>query len=114
MPSTRRRPLPPATSAFSGFRSPAEVIVVAVRWYLRYNLVPYRDVEELLHERGIEVDHVTVCRWVQRLTPLLIDAARFIRAPPGTRTPNPRIKSGEVPISAYVLRHHSVPFSVAL
>src|SRR3954470_15478565 len=40
----------------SGF--PAEVIVVAVRWYLRYGL-SYRDVEELLAERRIEVDHVT-------------------------------------------------------
>jgi hypothetical protein len=35
----------------------------------------YRDVEELLAERGITVDHVTVYRWVQRFTPLLIDAA---------------------------------------
>jgi transposase, IS6 family len=34
----------------------------------------YRDVEELLAERGIEVDHVTVYRWVQRFTPLLADA----------------------------------------
>ena len=48
---------------------------MAVRWYLRYGL-SYRDVEELLAERGIEVDHVTVFRWVQRFTPLLIDAAR--------------------------------------
>jgi hypothetical protein len=39
-----------------------------VRWYLRYGL-SYRDVEELLAERGIEVDHVTVYRWVQRFTP---------------------------------------------
>ena len=44
------RRLPPA-SAFAGFRFPAEVIVVAVRWYLRYGL-SYRDVEELLAERG--------------------------------------------------------------
>ena len=49
--------------------------MVAVRWYLRYGL-SYRDVEELLDERGIRVDHVTVYRWVQRFTPLLIDAAR--------------------------------------
>jgi transposase-like protein len=44
------------------------VIVVAVRWYLRFNL-SYRDVEELLVERGVEVDHVTVYWWVQRFTP---------------------------------------------
>ena len=66
------------------FRVPAEVIVVAVRWYLRYGL-SYRDVEELLAERGIGVDHVTVYRWVQRFTPLLADAARFARHSPGDR-----------------------------
>jgi transposase-like protein len=60
------------------------VIVVAVRWYLRFNL-SYRDVEELLVERGVEVDHVTVYRWVQRFTPLLADAARFCRHSPGDR-----------------------------
>jgi IS6 family transposase len=54
-------------SAFAGFRFPPEVITVAVRWYLRYGL-SYHDVEELLAERGIEVDHVTVYRWVQRFT----------------------------------------------
>jgi transposase-like protein len=77
------RCLPPQ-SAFAGFRFPAEVIVVAVRWYLRYGL-SYRDVEELLAERGIEVDHVTIYRWVQRFTPLLADAARFARHSPGDR-----------------------------
>jgi transposase-like protein len=71
-------------SAFAGFRFPAEVIVVAVRWYLRYGL-SYRDVEELLVERGVEVDQVTVYRWVQRFTPLLADAARFCRHSPGDR-----------------------------
>ena len=38
---------------------------MAVRWYLRYGL-PYRDVEELHGERGIDVDHVTIYRWVTR------------------------------------------------
>jgi transposase-like protein len=42
-----------------------------VRWYLRYGL-SYRDVEELLAERGIDVDHVTVYRWVQTFTSKLI------------------------------------------
>ena len=57
-----RRSIPPR-SAFAGFRFPSDVIVLAVRWYLRFGL-SYRDVEELLAERGIEVDHVTVYRWV--------------------------------------------------
>jgi transposase, IS6 family len=82
----RRRSVrvPVPRSGFAGFRFPREVIVLAVRWYLRYGL-SYRDVEELLAERGIEVDHVTVFRWVQRFTPLLIDAARPCRHIPGDR-----------------------------
>ena len=51
------------------------MIVIAVRWYLRFGL-SYRDVEELLAERGVEVDHVTIYRWVQRFTPLLAEATR--------------------------------------
>ncbi|MDT7716186.1 MAG: transposase, family, partial [Pseudonocardiales bacterium] len=47
--------------------------MLAVRWYLRYGL-SYRDVEELLAERGVQVDHVSIFRWVQHFTPLLIDA----------------------------------------
>jgi transposase-like protein len=74
----------PHRSAFAGFRFPAEVIVLAVRWYLRFGL-SYRDVEELLAERGIDVDHVTVHRWVRRFTPLLADAARFGRHRVGDR-----------------------------
>jgi hypothetical protein len=74
----------PARSAFAGFRFPPEVIVLAVRWYLRFGL-SYRDVEELLAERGVDVDHVTVHRWVQRFSPLLADAARFGRHRVGDR-----------------------------
>jgi len=58
--------------------------VLAVRWYLRFGL-SYRDVEELLAERGIEVDHVTVYRWVQRFAPLLAEAARPCRHSVGDR-----------------------------
>ena len=69
-----RRSIPPR-SAFAGFRFPPDVIVLAVRWYLRFGL-SYRDVEELLAERGIEVDHVTIYRWVQRFAPEFAEAAR--------------------------------------
>jgi hypothetical protein len=54
LPSSCSRTL----SAFAGFRFPPDVIVLAVRWYLRFGL-SYRDVEELLVEHGVEVDHVT-------------------------------------------------------
>jgi hypothetical protein len=59
---------PSVSSAPAGYLFPREMIAVAVRWYLRYGL-SYRDVEELLAERGITVDHVTVYRWVQTFTP---------------------------------------------
>jgi transposase-like protein len=71
-------------SAFVGFRFPPEVILLAVRWYLRFGL-SYRDVEELLMERGVEVDHVTLYRWVQRFAPLLGEAARPARHATGGR-----------------------------
>jgi hypothetical protein len=69
---------PAAQFSVHRFRFPPEVILIAVRWYLRYGL-SYRDLEKLLAERGIEVDHVTLFRRVQRFTPLLIDAARPCR-----------------------------------
>jgi IS6 family transposase len=67
------RPAVIARSAFAGFCFPPDVIVLAVRWYLRFAL-SYRDIEELLAERGIDVDHVTGYRWVQRFTPMLAEA----------------------------------------
>lgn len=85
MKSDRRpSPIVQAPSASTGFRFPPDVILLAVRWYLRYGL-SYRDLEELLAERGIAVDHVTLFRWVQRLTPELIDAARPSRHAVGDR-----------------------------
>ncbi len=47
-----------------------EIILCAVRWYLRFSL-SYRDVEEFLIERGLPADHTTICRWVQRYAPEL-------------------------------------------
>ena len=52
-----------------------EVILRAVRWYLGYSL-SYRDVQELLIERGLEVAHTTIWRWVQRDAPELDERTR--------------------------------------
>src|SRR5712692_1153682 len=52
-----------------------EIIVCAVRWYLRFSL-SYRDVEELLMERGLSADHTTIWRWVQRYAPELNQRCR--------------------------------------
>src|SRR4051812_18057454 len=56
--------------AFRGFRFPAEVILWAVRWYLQFP-ISYRDLEAMLADRGVEVDHTTMYRWVQRFAPAL-------------------------------------------
>ena len=48
----------------------AEIILLCVRWYLRYAL-SYRDLEEIRVERGLRVDHTTIYRWVQRSAPEL-------------------------------------------
>jgi transposase-like protein len=84
MKARRPRPATVPRSAFAGFCFPPEVIVLAVRWYLRFGL-SFRDLEELLTERGVEVDHVTVYRWVLRFTPLLAEAARPCRHAVGDR-----------------------------
>src|SRR2546421_8327058 len=72
---SRRLSTPVPSPAFAGFRFPPDVIMLAVRWYLRFGL-SYRDVEELLAERGIEVDHVSIYRRVQRFAPEFAEAAR--------------------------------------
>ena len=61
---------PSAAGLFKWRQFEPEMILLAVGWYLRFSL-SYRDVEELLAERGLLVDHVTVWRWVQRYAPEL-------------------------------------------
>ncbi len=73
-----------STSAFSGYRWPADVIVMAVRWYLAYPLSS-RQVLELLAERGIDVSHRTVLNWVQTFGPQLAAEVRRHRRPVGSR-----------------------------
>src|SRR5690349_8731036 len=53
----------------------AAIIVLCVRWYLRYAL-SYRDLEEMMAERGLSVDHTTIYRWVQRYAPELEKRSR--------------------------------------
>jgi hypothetical protein len=59
---------PSVSGLFKWRQFEPEVILLAVGWYLRFSL-SYHDVEELLGERGLSVDHVTVWRWVQRYAP---------------------------------------------
>jgi IS6 family transposase len=57
-----------SSSPFKWHHYPPEPILLCVRWYCRYQL-SYRDVEEMMRERGLEVDHSTVFRWVQKYAP---------------------------------------------
>ena len=55
---------------FKGKQFQQDVIIVAVGYYLRYNL-SYREVQELLYDRGINVCHTTIYRWVQEYSKIL-------------------------------------------
>jgi transposase-like protein len=78
MPPDHPQPAAITHSAFARYYFPSDIIVLAVRCYLRFSL-SYLDLEELLVERGVEVDHTSVYRCVQRFTPLLAEAARPCR-----------------------------------
>ena len=68
-------------AVFRGRHFEDEMIVLCVRWYLRYSL-SYRDLEEMMAERGLAVDHSTVWRWVQRYAPILHQRMRRERRNP--------------------------------
>jgi transposase-like protein len=70
--------------AFKRLHYPADVIAQCVRWYLAYSL-SLRDLEEIMTERGISVDHSTLHRWVIRLVPLLDKAFRRHKRSVGRR-----------------------------
>ena len=59
-----------------------DIIMLNVRWYLSYKL-SYRDLEEMAAERGLEVDHTTIYRWVIKFTPELEKAVRLLKRPAG-------------------------------
>jgi len=52
---------------FKRHRFPTEVILMCVRWYCKHS-ISYRDLAEMMQERGVMVDHTTIFRWVQRYT----------------------------------------------
>ena len=64
-----------SANPFKGRHFAADIILLCVRWYLRYSL-SYRDLEEMMAERGLPVDHTTIYRWVQRYAPELEQRVR--------------------------------------
>ncbi len=53
---------------FKGRHFQRDIILWAVRWYCKYG-ISYRELQEMLAERGVNVDHSTIYRWVQRYAP---------------------------------------------
>ena len=68
--------------SFKGAQFPKAVILFAVFFYVRY-AVSYRDLEEILTERGVQVDHATLNRWVTRYSPTSRPAGRMDSTPAG-------------------------------
>ncbi|MDE9456205.1 IS6 family transposase, partial [Xenorhabdus bovienii] len=71
-------------NAFKRLHYPTDIMAQCVRWYLAYAL-SLRNLEEMMAERGIDVDHSTLHRWVTRLVPLLDNAFRRHKRPVGRR-----------------------------
>jgi putative transposase len=68
---------------FKGAHYPKDVILYAVYFYVRY-AVSYRDLEEIMAERGVSVDHATLNRWVVKYSPLIADEAHRRKSPTNT------------------------------
>ncbi len=66
--------------SFKGAQYPKDVILFAVFFYVRYG-VSYRDLEEIMSERGIAVDHTTLNRWVIKYASAIADVARRRKGP---------------------------------
>lgn len=77
--------------SFKGAQFPKDVILFAVFFYVRYT-VSYRDLEEIMAERGVEVDHATLNRWVAKYSPLIANSARRRKAPTDRSWPETYIK----------------------
>ena len=93
---------------FRGRHFQDELIVLCVRWYLRYSL-SYRDLEEMMAERSLGVDHSTIARWVLRYAPILNERMRR-----HLRRPNRSWRVDETygALSSVLLRRVKVPLAL--
>jgi transposase-like protein len=80
-------------SVFKRRRFPVEIILVCVRWYCKYGISD-RDLTEMMQERGVDVDHPTIFRWVQRYAAEIEMRVRWYqgyRRPGGSMRPTSRL-----------------------
>jgi len=75
---------------FKGSHFERDVILWGVRWYVAYP-ISYRQLEEMMEERGVEVDHSTLNRWVVKYVPLLDQQFRARKRPVGSSCEPPRV-----------------------
>jgi putative transposase len=73
---------PELARVFKRLHYPFDVMLMCVRWYVAYGL-SVRNLEDMMAERGIEVDHSTVHRWAIKLLPVLGKAFRRRKRPVG-------------------------------
>ena len=74
---------PSKSDLFKGRHFKQEIIILCMRWYLRYKL-SYRELVEMLAERGLSISHTTIPRWVQRYVPEFDKRWCRFAAPAGT------------------------------
>jgi transposase-like protein len=74
---------PSKSDLFKGRHFEQEIIILCVRWYLRYKL-SYRDLVEMMAKRGLSISHTTILRWVQRYTPEFDKRWSRFASPAGT------------------------------
>ena len=72
-------------SDFKGLHFGGEIVLWAVRWYCRYG-ISYRDLEQMMAERGVSVDHSTIYRWVQKYVPEIEKRLRWHWRRPHSRS----------------------------
>src|SRR5262245_2909331 len=76
-------PTESARALFKGRHFNSEIITLCVRWYITYKL-SYRDLQEMMAERGISIAHTTILRWVQRYVPEFMKRWQRYARPVGT------------------------------
>ncbi len=97
-----------AVISFKGRHFQRGMILQSVRWYLAYGL-SYRDIEEIMQERGFDVDHSTIHRWVIQYAPLLDQKFWQIK-----RKPCGRWRLDESVLQLSCIKDEGRPFGIAL
>ena len=95
---------------FKGSQFERDIILWGVRWYVAYP-ISYRQLEEMMQERGVEVDHSSLNRWVLKFTPLLEQAFQLPVAD-GIRYIPTHTPKDNLPLKLAALEIHDCCFAI--